>query len=440
MDARTLQEVMANPRVPLSRYEELLPGMEEAMIAADINTPERAAMWCAQIGHESVGLDAMEEYASGSAYEWRKDLGNIYAGDGPRYKGSGPIQLTGRNNFRAFTRWCRDNGFTTIDFEAAPELVRQVPKWGFLAATFFWNSRPQINKYADQSDLLRASAVINGWYDDGTGKPRKAIGWDDRLFRYNKAMAMGERLLPGKVKPMAVKHPMGDPNPAWSVSSGFGPRWGTFHNGLDFAAPHGTPIYAVADGVVIQGKDRPAGSVGGFGNWVWVDHQRNLGVDLIYGHMAHASILVRQGDHVKAGQKIAEVGSEGQSTGPHLHFEVWSAPGRTGGRAIDPAPWLANNIKDPEEDFLSALNPDEQREVLNLLRAVNHELTHKFDSRYDLDRLQRGEITAEQVHKGTLMGYILNMDRKVEDVHANMLPSLGKKVLGLLSSDPKKKG
>ena len=448
MDARTLQEVMGNPNVSLAEYERLLPGMEEAMIAADINTPERAAMWCAQIGHESVGLDAMEEYASGAGYEWRKDLGNIYAGDGVRFKGSGPIQLTGRNNFRAFTKWCRDKGLSTIDFEAAPHLVREVPKWGFLAATYFWNSRPQLNRYADQKDLLRASAVINGWYDDGTGqnRPRKANGWDDRLRRYNKAMSMGARLLPGKAAPIVVTHPMGEPNKVWSVSSGFGPRWGTHHNGLDFAAPLGTPIYAVADGVVIQGKDRPAGSVGGFGNWVWIDHQASLGVDTIYGHMQHHTILVKQGDRVKAGQKIAEVGSEGGSTGPHLHFEVWSAPGRIGGRALDPAPWLEANVKnseaavaaESEEGIFMSLSNERQEDLARKIDEIHHQVVHRFDSRYDLDRLGREEITAEEVHDETLVGYMLEVDRKIEDMHANMLPALAKSILNFLN--PKKKG
>lgn len=126
----------------------------------------------------------------------------------------------------------------------------------------------------------------------------------------------------------------------YSISSGYGPRWGTFHAGLDFAAPLGTPIYAVADGVIVQGSDRAPGSVSGFGNWIWQDCQASLGVDFIYGHMRHQDILVRAGDHVRAGQMIARVGSEGGSTGPHLHFEVWGAPGRIGGQHQDPAPWL----------------------------------------------------------------------------------------------------
>lgn len=112
------------------------------------------------------------------------------------------------------------------------------------------------------------------------------------------------------------------------------------HRGLDLAAPLGTPIYSTSDGVVIEGKDRAPGTVSGFGNWVWIDSQAECGRDFIYGHMRHADIYVRKGDRVKAGQLIARVGSEGGSTGPHLHFEEWTGPGRIGGTAVDPHPAL----------------------------------------------------------------------------------------------------
>lgn len=129
----------------------------------------------------------------------------------------------------------------------------------------------------------------------------------------------------------------------YRVSSGFGARWGTQHLGIDLAAPIGTPIYAVADGVVVQGRERPQGSVSGFGSWIWIDCQASCGRDFIYGHVHHPGILVKAGDRVHAGQQIGVVGNEGQSTGPHLHFEEWTAPGRYGGRAVDPAGWVASH-------------------------------------------------------------------------------------------------
>lgn len=189
MDAKTLSEVMGHQSGV--NYAQLLPGYENAMRAAGINNVNRAAMFAAQIGHESVGLKYMEEIASGSAYNGRADLGNIYPGDGPRYKGSGPIQLTGRSNFRAFTKWANAQGHTNIDFEARPELVRDNPKWGFLAASWYWTvARPQLNALSDNRDLVGATRAING----GTN------GINDRRARYNRALAMGNRLLPGPAK------------------------------------------------------------------------------------------------------------------------------------------------------------------------------------------------------------------------------------------------
>lgn len=134
-----------------------------------------------------------------------------------------------------------------------------------------------------------------------------------------------------------VTHPM--KQGTYTVSSGYGPRWGNFHAGLDFAAPIGTPIYAVADGVVVEGRERY--NVAGFGSWIWLDCQDSVGKDFIYGHVKHDGIMVKAGDRVRAGQQIGVVGNEGQSTGPHLHFEVWGAPGRLGGAHQDPAPYLA---------------------------------------------------------------------------------------------------
>lgn len=134
-----------------------------------------------------------------------------------------------------------------------------------------------------------------------------------------------------------VTHPM--KQGTYQVSSGYGPRWGTFHAGLDFAAPIGTPIYAAADGVVVEGRERY--NVAGFGSWIWLDCQDSVGKDFIYGHVKHDGILVKAGDRVRAGQQIGVVGNEGQSTGPHLHFEVWGSPGRLGGVHQDPAPYLA---------------------------------------------------------------------------------------------------
>ena len=121
------------------------------------------------------------------------------------------------------------------------------------------------------------------------------------------------------------------------VSSGYRSPDRPDHRGTDMAAPVGTPIYAFADGVVTE-----SGPASGFGNWVVIDHQGEGDDEMfstVYGHMPADEIKVKAGDPVKAGQHIAGVGNQGESSGPHLHFEVWPG-GRYGGQDTNPDPWI----------------------------------------------------------------------------------------------------
>lgn len=98
------------------------------------------------------------------------------------------------------------------------------------------------------------------------------------------------------------------------LTSGFGRRWGRMHQGIDIAAPVGTPIFAAASGEVVS-----AGwNSGGYGNLVKIKHSDDSVT--LYAH--NSRIMVRKGQQVKQGQQIAAMGSTGFSTGPHLHFEV----------------------------------------------------------------------------------------------------------------------
>lgn len=122
----------------------------------------------------------------------------------------------------------------------------------------------------------------------------------------------------------------------FTVSDVFGARGGT-HKGVDFAAADGTTIYSVSDGRVVA-----AGPASGFGNWIVVDSVDTNGraYSAVYGHMWDSGVHVHVGDTVVAGQPIAQVGSAGESSGPHLHFEIVPGGRFTGGRQIDPLPWL----------------------------------------------------------------------------------------------------
>ena len=114
------------------------------------------------------------------------------------------------------------------------------------------------------------------------------------------------------------------------LTSGYGSRWGTFHYGIDLAAPMRTPEYAAMDGVVLR-----AGSASGFGLAVYILHEN--GDVTVYGHMD--SISVEPGQYVEAGETIALLGNRGQSTGPHLHFEVHR--GGENGERVNPVTWLS---------------------------------------------------------------------------------------------------
>lgn len=115
------------------------------------------------------------------------------------------------------------------------------------------------------------------------------------------------------------------------MSSGFGYRhiFGKtqFHQGMDFAAPVGTPIYATGNGVVTV-----SGWGSGYGRYIEIDHGN--GVKTRYAH--NSANFVNVGDTVYANQHIANVGNTGRSTGPHLHYEV-----RVNGRAVNPQTYLA---------------------------------------------------------------------------------------------------
>ncbi|MDR9394277.1 DUF5930 domain-containing protein [Roseovarius sp. SYSU LYC5161] len=125
----------------------------------------------------------------------------------------------------------------------------------------------------------------------------------------------------------AQKAPFANPvKRAFRYTSGFGMRWGRMHNGTDFAAPHGTPIHATADGVVIH-----AGWLSGYGRVVKIKHE--FGIETRYAH--NSKLFVKKGQRVSRGQKIAAMGNTGRSTGTHLHYEV-----RVGGKPVNPMTYI----------------------------------------------------------------------------------------------------
>lgn len=147
-----------------------LPYLCSAMWEFDVSTVRRKAAFLANLAHESGEMRYFEELADGSQYEGRTDLGNVYPGDGVKYKGRGPIQLTGRNNYRAA-------GYALgLDLEANPGQASSL-EVGFRIAGWFWGSR-ELNYFADSGDFDTTIYRINGGWN----------GYHDRWGYYNTAL------------------------------------------------------------------------------------------------------------------------------------------------------------------------------------------------------------------------------------------------------------
>jgi putative chitinase len=138
----------------LDGFADALPGLSERYA---INTPDRQAHFIAQCAHESAHFQTTVEYASGKAYEGRKDLGNVHKGDGARFKGRGLIQLTGRANYE------RASLALNQPFVDEPDLVARFPAAAEVSG-WFWDAH-KLNRHADTDDLRAATKAINGGYN-----------------------------------------------------------------------------------------------------------------------------------------------------------------------------------------------------------------------------------------------------------------------------------
>lgn len=187
MNPKVLARAMGH-YVPDERYEALAPAFARALNRADCTTPRRAAMFAAQIGHESLGLKYLEEIASGSAYEGRTDLGNTQPGDGVRFKGRSAIQITGRASYTALSAWACDNGYvpTATYFVDHPHRLSS-DRYCFLGAIWYWTVARDLNTPSDRGDIHEVTRLINGGYN----------GLDDRMARYKRCKRLARRLVMG---------------------------------------------------------------------------------------------------------------------------------------------------------------------------------------------------------------------------------------------------
>ncbi len=151
----TLEQIKGGTGSSADSASKFMAFINETCEKYDISTPIRQLCFLSQLGHESAGLFYTEELASGKAYEGRKDLGNIYPGDGVKFKGRGLIQITGRNNYKIIgTALGIDliSNPTLLGGKNAHECNAEQLKNAAISAGWFWNSR-KLNDIADQIDI-----------------------------------------------------------------------------------------------------------------------------------------------------------------------------------------------------------------------------------------------------------------------------------------------
>ena len=148
------------------KIEVYTPLLNQYMHEYKICGAKREAAFLATIIHESVHFRYTKEIASGKAYEGRKDLGNVQAGDGVKFKGRGLIQITGRTNYE------RASKALGVDFVSNPQLLEQ-PRYATQVSCWWWADKG-LNEIADTGDFRKVTRIVNGGL----------TGWADRSKWY----------------------------------------------------------------------------------------------------------------------------------------------------------------------------------------------------------------------------------------------------------------
>lgn len=208
------------------------------------------------------------------------DFDEKYKPESDMYVGESRIETEGREGTKAVTRKITSENGEPVDAEIVEEMILEEPV---------------------QQIVLTGTRAYDG-YGGGDGS------YGDENVSRNENGTYDLLMLPVH---------------DFCVTSPFGPRWGSLHTGIDLALAQGKPIYAADSGTVYF-----SGYGGGYGNLVKIDHGN--GMQTYYAHCSR--LLVSQGQQVEQGEQIALVGSTGNSTGPHLHFEVI-----INGNCVDPA-------------------------------------------------------------------------------------------------------
>lgn len=179
---RSLRTVVGGKRTT-QQWKDLAHELGRAMQDYGITNSKRAAMFIAQLAHESGGFIYREEIASGQEYEGRADLGNTHPGDGRRYKGRSYIQITGRSNYAAISK------AMNVDFVSHPTRLAE-PAFAAKAAAWWWHEHG-LNALADSGDFVAVTRRINGGIN----------GLSSREAYYRKARLVAKFITPARRAP-----------------------------------------------------------------------------------------------------------------------------------------------------------------------------------------------------------------------------------------------
>lgn len=160
-----------------------LEDLNDCLERFEINTPLRISHFLAQVGHETGGLRWMKELADGQQYEYRRDLGNIEPGDGPRFKGAGALQLTGRYNYQVFADYIGDP-----DVMQGCEYVAS--RYPFTSAGHWWHVNSMNTKVHNGATCRRISYFVNG------RDPANGLAERERLFEKARRVLLGSSVDP----------------------------------------------------------------------------------------------------------------------------------------------------------------------------------------------------------------------------------------------------
>ncbi len=331
----------ANPAIVTA-----LSGNADVLQSYGINTPARQRAFAAQMAHESGGFRALEENISNAQADknYGGRLGNDNPGDGSRYKGRGIIQLTGKDNYRQYSK------AAGVNLVANPELAAD-PNIAVKVAAAYWSDHG-LNQLADQGDVRAITKRINGGYN-GLDSRAKYQARADNLGLFGGTAGDQRAISPeGQGKSRVDDTPadngsgfqpafkgMGMPGPDQNgqPTSEMGMDRGRLHAGNDFYVDPGTPLQAQAPGRIVHTVANTG--VGNYGTTVVVQYDNGKTVQ--YSHLKPGSIQMAVGDAVEPGQVLALTGASGTKAGqgesgpgvtpPHVHIEMTDNDNYKGG-------------------------------------------------------------------------------------------------------------